>query len=273
MIRQPLAEVFGFPITNLSADAQYYRDNQLCRFTKKSCTKDKADDPLGTCSIYHSDKPVITCPMRFREDGIIFRDAAEFFFDPNTTWTAISEVRLHDAQGQTAGNIDIVLVAHDDQGQILDFGAIEIQSVYISGNVRVIFQDYIADPQNYLTKDWSSQPNYPRPDFLSSSRKRLAPQLIYKGGILHQWKKKLAVVLDQSFFNTLPKLPVVTRKDAEMVWLVYDLDRNINPFRLRKVDEIYTKFQDALETIVQPTAGDFNAFITMLRTKLDKRIL
>ena len=32
--------------------------------------------------------------------------------------------------------------------------------------------------------DWSSQHNYPNPDYLSSSRKRLAPQLIYKGGIL-----------------------------------------------------------------------------------------
>lgn len=270
MTRQPLVEVFGFPITNLSAEAQDYRNKKLCRFTKKPCTKYKAYDPLGTCSIYHSDKPVITCPMRFREDGIIFRDAAEFFFDPNITWTAISEVRLHNAQGQTAGNIDIVLVAHDNQGQILDFGAIEIQSVYISGNVRGLFQNYIKDPKNYLEENWSIQPNYPRPDFLSSSRKRLAPQLIYKGGILHQWKKKLAVVLDQSFFSTLPKLPAVTKKDAEMVWLVYDLDRNTNPFRLSKVSETYTKFQDALDTIIQPTAGDFKAFITMIRTKLGK---
>ena len=44
--------------------------------------------------------------------------------------------------------------------------------------------------------DWTSQPNYPRPDFLSSSRKRLAPQLMFKGGILNYWEKKMAVALD-----------------------------------------------------------------------------
>jgi len=38
-------------------------------------------------------------------------------------------------------------------------------------------------------------PNYPRPDYLSSSRKRLAPQLIFKGGIINAWGKKTAVAL------------------------------------------------------------------------------
>ena len=41
--------------------------------------------------------------------------------------------------------------------------------------------------------NWKDQPNYPRPDYLSSSRKRLAPQLIFKGGIFNTWKKKTAL--------------------------------------------------------------------------------
>lgn len=208
--------------------------------------------------------------MRFREDSIIFRDAASFFFPRDTKWAAFSEVRLHDGQGQPAGNIDIVLVAFDDQEQIIDFGAVEIQSVYISGNVRKPFKHYIADPQNNATMNWSGKPDYPRPDYLSSSRKRLSPQLMYKGGILHRWQKKLAVVLDQSFFNTLPKLPEVPQPEAEMVWLIYnlELEKSKKTLQLNQVARIYTKFQDALNAIIQPPASDLNKFIAMLRAKL-----
>jgi len=43
MAKQPLAEVFGFPIENVSSDADRYRKNKLCPFNNKvpSCTKDK----------------------------------------------------------------------------------------------------------------------------------------------------------------------------------------------------------------------------------------
>jgi Restriction endonuclease NotI len=48
MAKQPLAEVFGFPIDNVSSDADRYRKNKLCPFNNKvpSCTKDKAENPL-----------------------------------------------------------------------------------------------------------------------------------------------------------------------------------------------------------------------------------
>ena len=66
-------------------------------------------------------------------------------------------------------------------------------------------------------------PNFPHPDFLSSSRKRLAPQLLYKGDILHEWKKKIAVALDSNFFDTLPQLEEVDKSEAEVAWLIYAL--------------------------------------------------
>jgi hypothetical protein len=72
--------------------------------------------------------------------------------------------------------------------------------------------------------DWSREPNYPRPDYLSSSRKRLVPQLVYKGGILHAWRKKIAVALNESFFATLPLLKQVPKRDADIAWLIYDLE-------------------------------------------------
>jgi len=54
---------------------------------------------------------------------------------------------------------------------------LEIQAVYISGNVRALFNRYVADPVNYAA-NWADSPSrsVPHPDYLSSSRKRLAPQ-------------------------------------------------------------------------------------------------
>lgn len=189
----PLGEVFGFTVTDHSPKAQRYRSHRLCPFNNKvpNCTKDKAKNPLGVCSILLNNKPVITCPVRFREEWLITDDAALFFFGKDALWSSLMEVRLNDACGKSAGNIDVVLVSYDIHGKVIDFGALEVQAVYVSGNIRDPFEYYMKDTQSRALMDWTAQPNYPRPDFLSSSRKRLAPQLLFKGGILHSWQKKL----------------------------------------------------------------------------------
>jgi len=145
---QPLAEVFGHLIDDQSDRADRYRSKRLCPFNNKvpNCTKDKAKNPLGVCSINYREKPVITCPIRFREEWLITDDAATFFFKDDATWSSLTEVRLNDAHGKTAGNIDVVLVAYDDDGNVYDFGALEVQAVYISGNVRDPFAHYMEDP-------------------------------------------------------------------------------------------------------------------------------
>lgn len=206
-INHPLGEVFGFPPSNFSDEAKRYRKHRLCPYNNKvpSCTKDRANDPLGVCSVYDSHKGdlAITCPIRFREQWLIAENAAEFFFPPGTKWTSLAEVRLNDKNGSTAGNIDLVLVACDDGGKITDFGALEVQAVYISGNIRRPYQAYIEDPESNHDMNWTGQLHYPRADYLSSSRKRLVPQLIYKGQILREWGKKIAVALHAGFFRTL----------------------------------------------------------------------
>lgn len=185
MNSNPLAEVFGFPIDNQTAEAERYRKNKLCPFNNKvpSCTKDKANDPLGVCSIFEESQTIITCPVRFRESWLIAEDAAEFFFKADASWTSITEVRLTDKGGNTAGNIDLVLVSYDERGRLLDFGSLEIQAVYISGNIRRPFERYMSTRKRSIDFKWTG-PNFPKADFLSSSRKRLAPQMMYKGGIL-----------------------------------------------------------------------------------------
>lgn len=205
---------------------------------------------------------------------MIERDAADFFFPPGAKFRRFTEVRLKDKSGKTAGNFDIVLTSFDDDGRVIDFGALEVQAVYISGNIRNPFEYYMKDQLNHATMDWSTQPEYPRPDYLSSSRKRLAPQLLFKGGILKTWKKKLAVALSSSFFETLPSLSAVNREEAEIAWFIYDLAWNSsgNVRTLRRVKTVYTRFDDSLAKIVTPVPGEISTFIENLQKKLNEKL-
>ena len=158
MKKHPLTEIFGYPFDNFSSEAIRFRKNRLCPFGNKvpNCTKDKARNPLGVCSILHGSEIVITCPIRFRENWIIAEDAAAFFFPKETRWTTLTEVRLDDKNGKSAGNIDVVLVAYDERGHVTDFGALEVQAVYISGNIRnpfeILYAGSKAESKNGLDK-------------------------------------------------------------------------------------------------------------------------
>ena len=274
--QQPLAEVFGYPIDNQSPEAVRHRGKRLCPFNNKvpNCTKDKANDPLGVCSIQDGETVAITCPVRFRENWLIADQAAEFFFPPDATRTSLVEVRVNDKQGKSAGNVDIVLVSYDERGRIIDFGAVEVQAVYISGNVRAPFEFFMQQPAERQGMDWRGQPGYPRADYLSSSRKRLAPQLLFKGGILHSWRKKQAVVLHSEFFNTLPELAVVDSKDAEIAWMIYDLARDAarDVYELRHARTVYTHFEPAMLRLTTAEAGPVENFIQHLQSKLDEKL-
>lgn len=275
----PLAEVFGCPTINQSGRAKRLRSRRICPFNNKvpSCTKDKAKNPLGVCSVNFAQNPVITCPIRFREDWLIADDAADFFFPKGAKWTTLTEVRLNDSYDKTAGNIDVVLVAYDGNGKVYDFGAIEVQAVYISGNVRDPFEKFMENPIKNSNLDWSDGANYPRPDYLSSSRKRLAPQLLFKGGILRAWEKKIAIALNKSFFDTLPKIKKMEKEKADLAWFLYDLVVDVDSvdgpvFNLKKVDTIYSSFLPTLNIITKSKPGNINNFIKILQEKVDEQM-
>lgn len=268
----PLIEVFGYSVEDMSADAVRHRTGRLCPFHNSSglnCTKDSKTDPLGVCTISHRDAPAITCPVRFRQTMLIVSDAARFFFPPNTRYLTLTEVRLNDKNGKSAGNIDMVLVALDDNDEIVDFGALEVQAVYVSGNVRKPFKHYMSDPTLYANMEWPAN-GYPKPDYLSSSRKRLAPQLIFKGGILNTWGKKMAVAVHTPFFGQLPTLPGVDPTNAEIAWLTYDLNEANNRYKLESARTYYTSFQDALSAITIADAGDVDTFIKTLAERIKR---
>ncbi len=277
MPNHPLAEVFGYPPDNLTADADRHRRDRLCPFGNSvpNCTKTSIENPLGVCSVHGAGgETVITCPVRFQEGWRIASDAAGFFFPPGTAWTSLTEVRLKDSVGKSAGNIDIVLLSYDALGRITDYGALEVQAVYISGNISTPFQHYMEDPHAHADMDWRGQRNYPRPDYLSSSRKRLAPQLIFKGGILNGWGRKMAAALNTGFYNTLPVLDEVDPKDADLAFFVYDLvlDAVQNRYVLTLNKTVYTKFEPTLLKMTRSEAGEEALFLGQMQKQLDKRL-
>ena len=270
----PLGEIFGFPVQNQSEQAKRYRRKRLCPYNNKvpNCTKDKAQNPLGTCSVIHNSNCVITCPVRFRQEWLVAENAANFFFSDDVNWTTLTEIRLNDANGQSAGNIDYVLVSYDESGRLVDFGSLEVQAVYISGNLRNPFEEFIKDQSSDF--QWDTRRNYPKPDYLSSSRKRLIPQMLYKGGIFEHWNKKQAVALQKPFFETLPKMPQVSKEQADIAWYLYDLvlrDDN-SQYDLKLVDTIYTEFESALYTVTNPSPGRIEDFTSILQNKLDEKL-
>ena len=270
---QPLAEIFGFPIDNQSERAVRYRLDKLCPFNNivSNCTKNSVEFPLGVCSLNHKNKPVIICPVRFREDWKIVSDTASFVFDSKSAWTHIGEVRLKDKFGKSAGNIDYVLISYDEKGRVLDFGSLEVQAVYISGNLTGPFAAYLENPLPDF--EWTQAFKYPNPDYLSSSRKRLIPQIIAKGSILKQWNKKQAVALQTCFYETLPPFPEVEKSDSDFAFFLYDLVQSKKDKRLElKLTKIaYTKFSVALEKIAKFEAGSIHDFTRLLQKKLDDK--
>ncbi len=277
MQTRQLTEVFGYPIDNMTQEALSHRANRLCPYFNvvPACTKDKKDDPLGACSISDERGMVIICPVRFREDWLIVKDASQFFFPESnpSDVRVLKEVRLADSLGSSAGNIDYVLAFVDQAGRVADFGALEVQSVYISGNINKAFRYYMENPSENCKPDaWQGKSYRFAPDYLSSSRKRLAPQLIMKGGILHSWQKKTAIAVDKSFFQTLPSLETVAPQEADIAWLVYDLklDTVNNRYKLTNEETVYTKFEDALQTITTREAGSLDNFVAKLQAKLKK---
>lgn len=247
MSRQPIAELFGFPADSNTEEAQRYRRNRLCPYNNKvpSCTKDSIIDPLGVCTINHGNDLAVICPVRLRQEWIIADHAAEFFFPAGTQWTTLVEVRLKDKAGKSAGNIDVVLVAYDEKGTVTDFGSLEVQTVYISGNLRkTFFKPLMENREEYLNVNAAGPGNYPRADLLPSLIKPLAPQMVYNGDVFNKWKKRTAIAVDTCFFDTLPTPIEVPKEQAEIAWLIYGLEAAMSgdaAFQLVRRRTVYTR--------------------------------
>ena len=104
-------------------------------------------------------------------------DAARIAFGDHAEYAVVPEVRVLEVERRgrkkKIGKVDFLLVKIES-GEAVDFAALEVQAVYISGrSIRPSFDSYMRDGK--LDSDSKR-----RPDFRSSAQKRLMPQLALK---------------------------------------------------------------------------------------------
>jgi hypothetical protein len=66
----------------------------------------------------------------------------------------------------------------------------------------------------------------------------------------------------------------VDKSEAEMAWLVYDLqlEKQQKRYKLERFRTVYTQFETALEKITRTEAGDIRHFMGHLQEKLDAKL-
>ena len=208
--------------------------------------------------------PVIMCPSRFDEHNLL------------PLWLAriagFSEVYLarevpfmrSPTTNREAGRIDLV-VAENCQGS--SWFGLEVQAVYFSGRgMRSDFEELLEN-----TDDVSPQPTARRrPDWRSSSAKRLMPQLQVKAPTLRRWGTKLAVAVDLPFFESIGG-PTDNfshdLNDGDIIWLV-PMINDSNQLVEHHWEAL--SLEESSDKLLSAKTVRRHEFETVLRTKLQR---
>jgi len=284
--RYGAAELFGRAVSRLDAkelrllSSSSHRD-MPCPFKpdKKTCHKQG-----GVCSLVQyerqpdenvsvSGSPITTCPSRFIESGIVTRWVGETLLGTPAP-KVVSEVGfLMAADGQEVstddevGSIDNVLARTD--GNHFEWCALEKQAVYFSGGKMEA--DFIT-MRKWVKRGLPFPEKQRRPDFRSSGPKRLMPQLQTKVPTLRRWGKKMAVVVDKAFWDSLGEMRrAKDLSNADIIWFVVDYEGPIQGrYRLKTDKVIFTTLENAVEGLTGGTPVSLEQFEQSIKRKLER---
>lgn len=265
-----ITEVFGYSVEDKSPEAIAARTAKPCPFQLPGtpCTKVSKSDPLGVCMFggTHIGTPV--CPVRFIQNSQVFVDVARAAFGTGRKIAVRPELRiLRKENGKKAGKVDYIIALLDENRKPVDFCALEVQAVYVSGNSYYpMFHEFLTTgipPHEQRGMDWLS------------SRKRLIYQLNLKVPVFRRWGKKFFVAVDQQFFRALPQMKRVPDiENSEVTWVLYDFKRRDEDARFSmSLAEFYcTEWADvevALREGVPPKQQEIldDVYATMTRKK------
>lgn len=117
-------------------------ESRFCPFVAKACYKTRksnSDIAIGTCTVEHSGKAVIICPLRLLERRQIFTDCLHLL----TGHEPGNELHLVPEIGIPGGNIDYFFSSVRD-GKVRDFVGIELQTLDSTGTVWPERQRFLA---------------------------------------------------------------------------------------------------------------------------------
>ena len=170
--------------------------------------------------------------------------------------------------GKPAGKIDLV-VAKTSNGEVKWYG-LEIQAVYFSGNS-------MQSEFTNLRDDDHPKPPFPdavrRPDWRSSSAKRLMPQLQIKVPTLRRWGSRIAVAVDRPFFESIggpSPAPSHDLNEGDVIWLVPELTRSSEgQYRLSRGHWEVLTLEDTCEKLLAAATVQREMFERELQNKLE----
>ena len=211
------------------------------------------------------------CPKRFEEGGTVFRWVGETLLSC-TNPAVIHEVGFlsslsdGDDGSDDVGRIDEVLVVPDSEP--LSWCALEVQAVYFQGSG-------MAGEFRAIVEDGGSQVLFPvglrRPDYRSSGPKRLMPQLQIKVPSLRRWGRKMAVVVDRSFFAALAPMDRVRHvSNCDIAWFVVGYEERDGRAVLVPHDVYLTTLERAVEGLTAGVPVSLDVFENRIREKLAK---
>ena len=199
-----IIEFFGYAPQDYSPAARNARAQKLCPFIGNTCKKTLSEGSIsGACTIKPmTSGPVICCPYRlYSDDYKILQDVAERAFGkevdlhpgkdarqapvlPGRSRIAVfgkrwgKELRLPKRGPSGAYFVDWVLAKLADNGNLLEFVAIEVQSIDTTGNYQAERLAHLAE--SIFIGNSTAGLNW------ENVNKRILPQIIYKGHVLRQ---------------------------------------------------------------------------------------
>ena len=219
----------------------------------------------------------VTCPYRFHDELEILHWVGETILGDKNPMIA-AEVGflegsplLDGEEGDDVGRLDMILVKSSPSPEALHWAALEIQAVYFSGDaMRGDFESMLDPLLHYLPFPKGRR----RPDYRSSGPKRLMPQLQIKVPTLRRWGKKMAVVVDRPFFDSIGEMDhVADISNADIAWFVVGFEKNVSTGLMRLVrDEVrFTTLERSVEGLTGGKPVPLPVFEDRIRTKLVPR--
>ncbi len=257
-----ITEFFGYGPQDKSTAAKQARDKLACPFLKTTCNKTLSDGTVsGVCTLTPmTSGPVICCPIRLYSDKYkILYDVAQQSFgggidliaggevakyrasNPGRPCIAVfgkrwgKELRLPSRAKQGAGAyfVDWILAHVDHAGDLVEFVAIEVQSIDTTGNYQSERVARLAQAP-YTAKSTAGF-NW------ENVNKRILPQIIYKGHVLRQeplCKKGLFFICPTPVYNKIVerlggKLNKIHQQPGSVTMMWYDIGPPVPDGKIR----------------------------------------
>jgi hypothetical protein len=275
-----ISELFGYAPDDKSEEASKARKISFCPFLKTSCTKQLRDGTIsGVCSFKPvMSGPVICCPNRlYAEDYRILHDVAATAFGPRIRLISGQDSKRvrHDGnnvavfgkrwgkelrlpqRGHRGGYfVDWILALLDQEGQLKEFVAVEIQSIDTTGNYRAERESYLK--HHKFVGSSTAGLNW------ENVSKRILPQIIYKGHVLRReslCRQGMFFVCPTAVYNRIMQrlgagLLKYGRQPGALTFRWYGLEEGVQPGACRALvaeGEFTTTIDQVAVAFTSPT--------------------